>query len=127
MHRGPVDVQPGDVACATCAMGIVEMRFKAQGISPKGKRWHFDSIECLMRWKRDDPHRVAHAWVTDTYHPAQWLELERAFFLRSQTLPSPMGAFLSAYATPQDLQKAQQAFGGTAVTLRDLEEGISSP
>ena len=125
-HHHPVAFQAGDFQCEFCKMGIVDMRYKSEVISPKGKIFRFDSIECLLRWKQRHPQEVASAWVSDFFHPEQWLLLEKAYYLKSEKLSSPMGAFLSAYASPKDLQTAQKQFGGNAITFQSLVEALPS-
>ncbi|MDO8494152.1 MAG: nitrous oxide reductase accessory protein NosL [Deltaproteobacteria bacterium] len=108
----PSDFSSGEFACDFCRMQIVDLRFKAEAVTKKGKVFRFDSIECLLDWQREHQSEMRNAWVTDFYHPAQWIELKQAYILKSKTLPSPMGGFLSAYATEQDFEKARKEFGG---------------
>lgn len=123
---GPADFHSGEFPCDLCHMTIVDMRFKAEARSAKGRLFRFDAIECLVRWwRRENPESVARAWVTDFFHPEKWIPLEEGYFLKSEKLPSPMGAFLSAYSTPEDLRKAREQFGGRAVTLEELEKTLN--
>ncbi len=121
----PVDFRPGEFHCEFCQMSIVDMRFKAEILSPKGKVHRFDSIECMLRWQmRYSPEESAGRWVTDFYHPEKWIELEKAHLLKSERLASPMGAFLSAYSTPEDRALAQKEYGGGPIEPKTLLEEL---
>ena len=84
-------------------MSIVDMRFKAEVLSPKGKVYHFDSIECMQSWAKLNPQEVGSAWVTDFAHPEQWIDLKKASIIKSKTISSPMGGSLLAYPNGEKL------------------------
>jgi copper chaperone NosL len=108
-------------------MNIVDMRFKAEILSSKGKVHRFDSIECMAAWSQDHPEETSGRWVTSAFHPEKWLPMERAFFLKADRLSSPMGASLSAYETEEELRRALQEFGGRVLSGKDLEDFIRGP
>ncbi|MBI4211256.1 MAG: nitrous oxide reductase accessory protein NosL [Deltaproteobacteria bacterium] len=113
----PKDFKAGSFQCDRCKMNIVDMPFKTEAVTVKGKYLHFDSVECLANWMHEHGADIKIAWVTDYFHPTQWIDFTKAFILHSQTLKSPMGAYLSAYATREDLERAKQTFGGEETTL----------
>jgi len=102
-------------------MNIVEMPFKAEVITHKGKIHYFDSIECMMGWWTHHREETASRWVSDFYSPETWVPLEKAFILKSKTLASPMRASLSAYASEEELQQALQKYEGNRMDLSQLE------
>lgn len=120
----PVDFKAGEFACDYCKMNIVNMPFKAEAVTKKGKVYHFDSIECLTNWRKIHTEDLKKTWVTDFFHPLSWLEVEKAFFLKSDRLASPMGANLSAFQNEQDFRLAQSRFGGTQVLPQNLQNAI---
>ncbi|MDO8526582.1 MAG: nitrous oxide reductase accessory protein NosL [Deltaproteobacteria bacterium] len=108
----PVDIRANEHLCEHCKMGIVEMRFKTQILSLKGKPHFFDSIECLFEWAVQHSKEIQSRWVTDFLHPEKWIRLEKAFILKSKNIPSPMGGYLSAYSSMEDFTQAQKGSGG---------------
>ena len=76
-RTGPADFGPGEFGCEFCRMGIVNMAFKTEIISPKGKVYHFDSIECLVSWAKDHPEEIKSRWVTDFNPPQKWIPFEK--------------------------------------------------
>lgn len=97
------------------------MRFKTEAISPKGKIFHFDSVECLLSWSQLHSGEWATRWVTDFYHPDKWIELDKAFLLKSERLASPMGENLSAYSSEDDFKRAAQEFGGNPFNAKTMK------
>lgn len=116
----PVDFKAGEFACDLCRMQIVDMRFKGEALTQKGKVFHFDSIECLLRWRHTHLEEIKHTWITDFYHPSEWVALENAYLLQSPKLPSPMGEFLSAYAAKESFEKALHEFGGKKIEVEEI-------
>lgn len=122
----PVSFKPGQYRCEFCRMDIVDMRFKAEILTQKGKVHYFDSIECMMGWWRSHPQETGSRWVSDFYHPEEWILLEKSFLLKSERLPSPMGASLSAYISEEEIILAQHEFGGKRIGMQELEDYIQN-
>lgn len=120
----PVDLKPGEHSCGLCQMNIVDLRFKAEILTKKGKVQTFDSIECMIGWWMNHREETATRWVSDFYAPEKWIPLEKAFILKADKLASPMGASLSAYSSEESVQKAQREYGGKRFNFKDLENYI---
>ncbi len=120
----PIDIKPGEHTCEFCQMNIVDLRFKAEILTKKGKIHYFDSIECMMGWWVNHPDDVGSRWVSDFYKPEEWIPIEKAYILKSDKLSSPMGASLSAYASEEGIQKAQKEYGGEPLDSKKLEDYI---
>ncbi len=126
VRSNPVNIVAGEHYCEFCRMNIVDLRFKAEGISPKGKVHYFDSIECLRKWQRTHPGEVKSAWVTSYFQPSHWLDENVAFYLRSDRIHSPMGAYLAAFENEQDAKKALQEYGGEILHVSELQNTFES-
>lgn len=111
-RSSPVAIKPNEFFCEHCKMSIVDMSFKAEILSPKGKVFYFDSIECMLNWARANPKMVGSRWVSDFFHPEKWIPLEKAFLLKSENIASPMGGNLSAYSSSEERAQAQRVSGG---------------
>lgn len=119
---GPIVVNPGQERCAHCRMDVADMRFNAQLITEKGKRYHFDSIECMEAWIIENAdQRVAHAYVKNVAQPDQFIEREKALYVKSERLASPMGAYLAAYGTEEQVAKAIAEYGGRELRPDELK------
>ncbi|MFO1519843.1 MAG: nitrous oxide reductase accessory protein NosL [bacterium] len=120
----PADFKAGEYRCEFCRMDIVDMRFKAEVLTRKGKVHRFDSIECMMGWWLGRPEEAPGRWVSDFYHPEKWVYLEKAYLLKGKRLTSPMGASLAAFSSKEELDRALGEFGGKALNLGELEDFI---
>lgn len=87
----PVSIETGDM-CSFCRMAISERQFAAEIITDDERVFKFDDIGCLLRFQQatSDISTPAAIFVTD-YDSKQWLLASDAFFVRSDTIKTPMG------------------------------------
>lgn len=118
MNACSVDPEPinyGSDQCDFCKMGIVDKAHAAQYVSEKGKQFKFDAIECLLREISDpaiDNATLAHILVSDYNNPGTLISAKEATFIICKKIKSPMGAYLSAFATDAEAQKVIDELGG---------------
>lgn len=98
-------------------MQIEDLRFKSAAITKKGKIISFDSIECLIGWMKENKLQIRNGFVTDFNNPKSWINLEKAFILKSNKRQSPMGAGLSAYLSKKELKDASVIAEGEQIIL----------
>ena len=123
-RKAPKDFKVGEHKCNHCQMGISDMRFRGEIMTPKGKLHYFDSIECLEAWSQKKPKGVHQSWVGSFFHKGEWIDYSKAYFLNSPKLNSPMGAGLSAYKSKEDVNRAKEIYGGRILTKKELHEYI---
>ncbi len=98
--------------CIHCGMDIKDQKFKAQARYTSGKTVEFDAIECLINFtKSKDPADFEKLLVTDFY-TGRLIDAKNAYYLKSKGLPSPMGAFLSAYEDEDSAKKQKNLLTG---------------
>jgi copper chaperone NosL len=121
---GPRAIRIGEEECAHCRMRISEDRFAAQILNARGRSWVFDSIECMVEWSQGESElpeaAIAGWWVTNFEDPGDWIDAERALYLKSEGLRSPMGLGLSAYRDTADAQAQARAHGGEVLEWTGL-------
>lgn len=95
----PEPIRVGQDRCARCLMGIAQERFAAELVTRTGKVHTFDSIECLAGFVEFDEEATGaeSLWVTDHEGPPRLLEARKAWFIRSDSIHSPMGLGFAAY------------------------------
>ena len=99
----PSPISYGHDACSFCQMTIVDKQHSAQIVTVKGKSYKYDAIECMLNEYRDwDRPEVKLFLVADYNNPGVLLEAESASYLISERIPSPMGEFLTAFASEED-------------------------
>ena len=95
-------------------MTLADDRYGAELLTTTGRVYPFDSVECLVSFldDRDSGIDVHSSWVTDFANPGQLIRADDAYYLKSETLTSPMGGGLTAFARVEDRDGARNAFGG---------------
>jgi copper chaperone NosL len=122
-HRDPVlappEVRPGRDACDYCGMSIVEDRFAAATLvraadgSVEPLRW--DDVGCIFWWEKDrDTSGVLRRYVRD-HDSLEWIEFEKAWFLRSEELQTPMGSGIASFSTRARAEAAAEKFPGVVL------------
>ena len=107
-----VKTQPlnyGKDACQYCKMSIMDKKFGAEIITVKGKIYKFDSAECMIRFVKNanvvQLNDIESYWVADFSQQGNLINAKDAFYLHSLSLPSPMGGFLTAFSSENELNK----------------------
>jgi copper chaperone NosL len=102
-------------------MAIVDNQHAALAMTGKGKTFKFDAIECLIPFLETQPETEFKViTVNDYLSPGDMIPAEESTFLISQSIPSPMGAFLSAFPARDQALTAQRTGGGKIYTWDEL-------
>ena len=113
----------GKDVCKYCSMIIVDQQHGSEVITSKGKVFKFDSIECLLNYTHEAEQGEFAMKLCNHYHePGELITLEEASFLISEGLPSPMGAFLTAFESKASAIEARKKFGGKIYSWSELVE-----
>jgi len=103
-----LDPQPiayGEDQCHACKMMIADARFGSELVTTKGKVYKYDAIECLVpAYLEKGKNTFVHVLVSDYRNPGNLLDAKQANYLISEMVPSPMGRYLSAYRSVQDVR-----------------------
>ncbi len=109
-------------SCVHCRMDIKDELFKAQATKDSGEQVSFDAIECLINFtKNKKSDKITDLKVAD-YLSGNMIAAEKAYYLKSKALPSPMGANLSAYETEDMALKQRKALGGEVYNWTELKK-----
>ena len=101
----PKPIVYGEDQCHACKMMIADPRFGSELVTTKGKIYTYDAIECLVpAYLESGANTFAHVLVSDYENPGNLIDARQAAFLISEMVPSPMGRYLSAYRSVQDLR-----------------------
>lgn len=109
----------GAANCAHCSMTLSDKRYGAELVNDKGRAYFFDSAECLAAYVVDQPEQGSNAaflMVTNYMNPEELIEAQKAYFLQSKALPSPMGMNLTALAEAATAGEMQQQLGGQVLS-----------
>lgn len=113
----PQAIDYGNDGCHFCKMTIVDKLHAAEIVTTKGKVYKFDASECMINFLEDFDNSEIKLYLANNYtEPEVLIDATKATFLISENIPSPMGAFLSAFKTNEDAAKMQAEKGGTLYT-----------
>ena len=117
----PVAIEYGVDGCHFCKMTIVDKVHAAEVVTHKGKVYKFDATECMINFMDEFDTSSIKLYLSNNYtEPEALIDATTAIFLISKNVPSPMGAFLSAFKNKDDAVKVQTAKGGTIYTWEEL-------
>ena len=111
----PRPLAHGDDHCAHCLMTLSDEQYGAELVTTKGKVYVFDSVECLAAHQLEEAvatEDVHSLWVVDFQDPPNLVEVNKAFFLHSRDLRSPMGLNLTAFGPDITQQAVSHSFYG---------------
>lgn len=121
----PQPITYGSDACHFCHMTIVDRQHASELVTGKGKVYTFDAAECMLHFLKDaPPDDNSLLLVSDFNRPGTFIEAESASYLISEKLPSPMGAFLTAFASHTEAEEALQRYGGTLFDWQNLQQHL---
>ena len=120
-------IEYGHQACDYCRMSIVDERYAAQLVSPKGKTYSFDAMECMIHYKNEQKSETwAMELITDYNTPRKLIPAANASIVRSKQLPSPMGMYLTAVQDKNQAQSLVDKNGGEIYTYPQLADGLEN-
>jgi copper chaperone NosL len=105
----------GRPACDYCRMILTEKGFGGEIVTARGRRLIFDSTECMAAFLLAgtiSSLEIASVLSVDHEDPRRRLRADRAFYLRSPALGSPMGLNLSAYRSAPRAAAAKRRYPG---------------
>lgn len=118
----PEAINYGKDQCSFCVMNIVDKTHAAQYVTKKGKQFKFDSIECLVNdLSEKNENEIAILLVANYGNPGEMIDAQTAHYIISQKIKSPMGANLSALATPEEAQNLLNKFSGESYNWEALK------
>ena len=118
---GPQAINYGSDGCHFCKMTIVDKVHAAEIVTKKGKVYKFDATECMIHFMNEFDVNDIKLYLSNNYtEPEALIDATKATFLISENIPSPMGAFLSAFETEAEAQKFQSEQGGRLFNWNQL-------
>ncbi|UII76295.1 nitrous oxide reductase accessory protein NosL [Flagellimonas sp. HMM57] len=120
---GPKPIAYGEAGCHYCKMTIVDKQHAAQMVTKKGKVFNFDATECMLNHLKDIDQETIQIGLANDYNvPGKLIDVTEATFLISEGIPSPMGEYLTAFATKDAAQEGLDEHGGEIFTWEQLKE-----
>jgi copper chaperone NosL len=123
----PKAISYGSDNCTFCKMTVVDAQHAAEVVTDKGKVYMFDAIECMVNYiDQNREKEYAFYLVNDFQSPKALIDAQASFYLISKAIPSPMGAFLSAFETEEEALKMKSEKGGTVYDWKGLKDQLKT-
>ena len=117
---GPPTVRLDDSVCDQCNMIISDERWSTATII-EGDRGPepriFDDFNCQANYEGEHPDLTILARWSHSYSTREWLSTEKAVFLISPDLRSPMGSNIAAFASESEAETTKADFTGDIMTF----------
>jgi copper chaperone NosL len=118
---GPQPIEYGSDGCYFCKMTIVDKTHGAEIVTNKGKVYKFDAAECMINSLDEFEAEEIALYLTNIYsEPETLIDATRSTFLISENVPSPMGAFLTAFKSEKDAVEIMNSKGGTIYNWEEI-------
>lgn len=123
---GPEPIEYGIDACEYCRMTIVDRQHAAEIVTNKGKVYKYDAIECMLNDEENNSEEtVAYFLVMDFTRPDAMIDAKKATYLVCESIPSPMGAYLSAFEQRVAAETIKNDKTGSLYSWEEIDEHIS--
>ena len=120
-NASPQAIDYGNDGCHFCKMTIVDKVHAAEIVTKKGKVYKFDATECMVNFMKEfNTSEVKHYLSNNYTEPEALIDATKATFLISESIPSPMGAFLSAFKNKAEAEKTQKDKSGKLYNWNQL-------
>ena len=102
-------------------MIIGDEKFAAELKDKENNVLKFDDIGCLKAYEKKYELKGVYAWVHD-YQSGEWIESNKAFFVHSSQLVSPMGYGIAAFSSLRDAERFAKESNGRITTSDEAEK-----
>ncbi|MGQ0739079.1 MAG: nitrous oxide reductase accessory protein NosL [Bacteroidota bacterium] len=113
--------------CYFCKMGIADPKYGGEIVTRKSKLYKFDDVVCLVRFLQSGTlkeEEIAHKVIINFEKQNDFLDVNKAVFLVSPGLRSPMGSNAAAFSSQQAAEKAGVGKGGQLMKWNELYNKI---
>ncbi len=121
----PQPLVMGKDNCDFCKMTISDVRFGAEIITRKTKIYKFDDSHCVKSFINEnkvEKDNIAGVYFVDFNKPHSLIEADKAFFLQSPALKSPMNGNIAAFTNNDSLEKAVLSYYGNTTTWEEMQK-----
>jgi copper chaperone NosL len=102
-------------------MTFTNAQYATQLTTQKGRQYIFDDMVCMVGFKKANPNeKFSQFYVADFCHSSDFIDMDQAILLQSDSLHSPMGGNIIGFAVQDSAQHYLFALGAQEVSWADL-------
>jgi len=118
----PQPINYGKEACSFCKMTIMDKKFACTIVTQKGKSFHFDDMHCLMSYMHENKVNAKDVtvYVNDFLNEHNFLKAGESFFVKDDSLKTPMNGNIAAFASQTQAEQYIQQHGGSVINFSQL-------
>lgn len=113
----------GKDVCQFCKMTLMDSKFGAELVTTKGKVYKFDDINCMLNFyhsEQKDADNFSHKLVVNYEAPGSLMQVDSAFFLKSEEIRSPMASEVAAFGSYKNMGTYKRKWGGVYLGWGEL-------
>jgi copper chaperone NosL len=122
-NTAPERIVAGKDHCDFCKMPVSDNRFGAEIVTSKGKAYKFDDAHCIISFIHSTAFKGEKEYVVyfvDFTGSHSLIPAATAFYLKSETLRSPMNGNIAAFSNRDSLQFVMKEYPGTTLSWPQL-------
>ena len=120
----PQEIHSEDI-CDYCRMAISQLNFACEIVTPDGSAYKFDDIGCMVRYTEEREIPKGSILFVRDFYTMEWVQIEKAMFVKSSKIMTPMNFGVVAFARQGNLKKFLSDFGGMQFSNSQLGEMIN--
>lgn len=126
-NTGPVPIQYNKDACEFCKMSISDSRFATEWITSKGRVYKYDDMACMLAHSKERPDTQPGNYYTGGFLKGdELISAEKAFFVRHETIKSPMGGGIAAFLLKEQAAEYAQQCQVKVLTWASLKSELEA-
>jgi copper chaperone NosL len=121
-NSSPQAIHYNKDACEFCKMSISVPGFATELVTSKGRIYKFDDLSCMLTYTKANPQvPVLDLYVTRFVAPHEFIKTPDAWFVRHETLKSPMGGNTAAFSDSLAALKFAADARGKVLNWQELQ------
>lgn len=117
----PIDIHKDK--CEFCKMSISDIRFACELVTAKGRVYKFDDILCANGYMNENKVSTSEViWISDFDNSNELIAAEKAFYIESDSLRSPMGGDVAAFKSATKADEYAKKFDARRILWNKVRQ-----
>ena len=118
----PPEIAYGQDVCDRCGMIIGEPRYASATQLSKGDYLKFDDAGEMFAYHAANPDIEVLAWWVHDHPSEEWISGETAFYVKSDTLSTPMGTGIACFADESAARQFAAEQNGNVYSFSEIQK-----